>query len=50
MSLSLVGVLMFLTGNYWLTGIGFGLMIVACPILWRATLPKPPDDVLRVRR
>ena len=50
LSLSLGAVLMFWTGNKWLSGIGLGLLIVASIILTRATLPKPPDDVLRVRR
>lgn len=50
LSLSLGAVLTFSTGNEWLSGIGVGLLIFGSVILMRATLPKPPDDVLRVRR
>ena len=49
-SLSLVGGVMVLTGNSWLTGIGGGMMLVAAAILWKMILPKPPNGMLRVRR
>ena len=50
LSLSLGAVLTFSTGNEWLSGIGVGLLIVGSAVLTRATVPKPPDDVLRGRR
>ena len=50
LSLSLVGGVMVLTGNSWLAGIGFGLMLIAAAILLQMILPKPPTGVLRVRR